>query len=90
MIRPSRSPLELFAECRALRVRLIPAPDGGLTIDAPRDTLTPDLLEQLRFHKEALRDSVDQFEERAAIIEFDAGLSRSEAERLPWIQCFTL
>ena len=31
--------------------------------------------------EEGLRD---EFEERAGILEFDAGLSRSEAERLAW------
>jgi hypothetical protein len=45
---------ELLAECEARGVRLFPADDDRLTIDAPRDTLTPDLLDQLKAHKTEL------------------------------------
>lgn len=46
------SPLtELLAECDAQGVRLLLADDGGLTIDAPQDVLTPDLLDRLKTHK---------------------------------------
>ncbi|MCK8786743.1 hypothetical protein M0638_20435 [Roseomonas sp. NAR14] len=31
-------------------------------------------------------DLRDAFEERAAILEFDAGLPRAEAERLAWVE----
>ena len=33
-------------------------------------------------------DRLDDFEERAAILEFDAHLSRSEAERRAWAEVF--
>lgn len=46
------SPLaELLAECDAHGIRLFVADDGGLTIDAPQDALTPDLLGRLKAHK---------------------------------------
>ena len=41
----------LLAECEAHGIRLLLAGDGGLTIDAPRDALTPDLLDRLKAHK---------------------------------------
>jgi hypothetical protein len=42
---------DLLAECDAQGIRLAPNNDGGLTIDAPQDVLTPELLDQLRIHK---------------------------------------
>jgi hypothetical protein len=46
------SPLTvLLAECDAQGVRLFVADGGGLTIDAPQDALTPDLLDKLKAHK---------------------------------------
>lgn len=56
---------------------------------APRSALTPDLLDRLKAHKAELLASIERFEERAAIMEFDAGLDRHEAERLAWKECFT-
>ena len=52
----------------------------------PRGALTPELLAALRRHRAEiaaiLREAqADAAEERAAILEFDAGLSRAEAER---------
>lgn len=35
-------------------------------------------------------DRLDDFEERAAIMEFDTGLPRAEAERLAWAEAFAL
>jgi len=40
----------LLADCDAHGIRLALA-DGGLTIDAPEDALTPDLLARLKDHK---------------------------------------
>ena len=40
----------------------------------------------MRRHKEVLHGVVEAFEERAAITEYCAGLSRPEAEALAW-QC---
>lgn len=42
---------DLLAECDAQGIRLIPAGPGGLTVDAPQDVLTPELIERLRTHK---------------------------------------
>jgi hypothetical protein len=42
---------ELLADCHARGIRLVPAGDGGLTIDAPEDALTPDLLGRLKAYK---------------------------------------
>ena len=45
---------ELLADCDAHGIRLLLADDGGLTIDAPQDDLTPDLLDRLKAHKAEL------------------------------------
>jgi len=42
---------ELLADCDARGIRLHPAGDGGLTIDAPRAALTPEMLARLKAHK---------------------------------------
>jgi hypothetical protein len=42
---------ELLADCDARGIRLHPAGDGGLTIDAPQAALTPDMLARLKCHK---------------------------------------
>lgn len=39
---------DLLAELSRFDVRLTPTGDGGLTIDAPEGTLTPDLIERLK------------------------------------------
>lgn len=86
----TRSPIDralalmIVAERQGVRFRL----DGeaGVTMCDPRRALTPELLAELQRHKaeiaslleEARRDAI---EERAAILDFDAGLSRREAER---------
>ena len=44
----------LLADCDAHGIRLLLADDGGLTIDAPQDALTPDLLDRLKAHKPEL------------------------------------
>lgn len=44
----------LLAQCDVQGIRLVPNNEGGLTIDAPQDVLTPELLGQLRFHKAEL------------------------------------
>jgi hypothetical protein len=41
----------LLADCDAHGIRLMPAGDGGLTIDSPQDALTPGLLDRLKAHK---------------------------------------
>lgn len=47
----SSSLIGLLAECRSHGIRLKLDDDSGLNIDAPRDALTPDLLDRLRAHK---------------------------------------
>ena len=42
---------DVLAECETHGIRLLPAGDGGLTIDAPQGALTPNLLGRLRTHK---------------------------------------
>jgi hypothetical protein len=42
------------------------------------------LAQQLLSHKAAILEILELFEERAAIMEYDGGLPRAEAERLAW------
>lgn len=42
---------DLLAECDAQSIRLVLASNGGLTIDAPQDVLTRELIERLRTYK---------------------------------------
>lgn len=67
-----------------------PLPDGKLSI-SPVMNITPEIRNWIRAHKadvlaelarEADEDAREYFEERAAIMEHDGGLSRTEAERL--------
>lgn len=46
--------VELLAECDAHEIRLSLAGDSELTIDAPQDALTPDLIGRLKAHKSEL------------------------------------
>lgn len=45
---------ELLFECDSQAIRLVLVGDGRLTIDAPEDALTPELIERLKAHKGAL------------------------------------
>jgi len=45
---------ELVADCDAHGIRLLVASDGGLTIDAPQNALTPNLVGRLKAHKAEL------------------------------------
>ena len=49
---------ELLSECHDKDIRLFPAVDGGLNIDAPANTLTPSLLAQLKDSKAQLLASL--------------------------------
>ena len=75
-----------MAKCHAHGIRLTALADGRLEVDGPAGSLTPDLVASLRKHKTGLlvmlHDEAYELEERAAILEFDAGLPRHEAERL--------
>lgn len=72
----------IMRECEDNDIRLSLGRDGRLSIDAPEDALNTELLEQLHFNKSEILVAIERFEERAAIIEFEAGFSRQEAERM--------
>jgi len=79
----ARKLIDEFAE---VGIRLT-AENGQVVFEGPREVLTPARIEELRRHKAELLAALaapdpDAFEERAAIIEFDAGLPRQEAETL--------
>ncbi|MBP2301953.1 hypothetical protein [Azospirillum picis] len=68
-----------------LRLRA-PAPLPPALVSAVRAE-KPGLIRLLSGHADAL-DRLDDFEERAAILEFGGHLSRSEAERKAWDDIF--
>jgi len=72
----------LFRRLIRLGVVLSMTDDGRLVYDAPASVLDADLLETIRFHRDQLLELVERFEERAAIAQYDGGLSRGDAERL--------
>jgi hypothetical protein len=78
----------LLTECGTHDIQLSRGDGELLEIDAPQGALTSELLDRLRAGKAALLEVIEEFEERAAIMEFDAGLSRHEAERLVRDQYF--
>jgi hypothetical protein len=51
---------------------------------APKGVMTAALVDGMRQHKEALLALLELFEERAAILEYCAGLPRADAERQAW------
>ena len=53
--------------------------DGNLHVQ-PRDRITDSIRATIRQHKDALVDFLETWEERAAIMEYDAGMSRTQAE----------
>jgi hypothetical protein len=69
----------LLAEVEPLGVRLF-VREGRVGYRAPKGTMTPELLASLSAHKEALKDALMELEERAAIMQFDAWMTRTEAE----------
>ncbi len=73
---------EIMADLGRLGIRL--KAEGERLRFHPRSTVTPELLHRLRDHKADLLDAMERIEERAAILEFDAGLSRDDAERFAW------
>ena len=78
--------LALLQQLQPLEVVLTPYPDGTLRYKAPKGTLTSELLDGMRRHKEELHGVVEDFKERAALAEYCGGLPRPEAEALAW-QC---
>lgn len=55
--------------------------EGNLHI-SPRDQITDAIRDTIRQHKADLVDFLESYEERAAIMEYGAGLSREQAEIL--------
>jgi hypothetical protein len=76
--------LTLAQQVRTLGVVLTPSPDGTLRYKAPKGTLTPELLDTMRQHKDVLHGLVEEWSERAAIAEYGGELLREAAERLAW------
>lgn len=58
------------------------APDGRLCYDAPAGVLGADLIDAMKSNRDDLLGLVELIEERAAIREYDGGLSRADADRL--------
>ncbi len=56
--------------------------NGRLSIDAPRGFLTEGVVSEMGANREDLLALVEQWGERAAIMEYDGGLARVDAERL--------
>jgi hypothetical protein len=59
----------------------IQAIEGNLHV-SPSAKITDSIRQTIRQHKDALVDFIETYEERAAIMEYDAGLSREQAEIL--------
>ena len=57
-----------------------------LSVDVTAGNVTPAMHEALRHHQEALLTMLEWYEERAGMLEYEAGLSRTEAEREAWTQ----
>jgi hypothetical protein len=63
------------------------AENGQVVFEGPWEVLTPERIEELRRHKAELLAALaapdpDAYEERAAIMEFDGGMPRQDAETL--------
>jgi hypothetical protein len=76
--------LDLLQQLRDLGVVLTPYPDRTLRYKAPKGTLTPALVDGMHRQKAELHALVEEWSERAAIMEYDGGLPRAEAEGLAW------
>ena len=76
---------ELLHHLRGAGLVLTVTPAGGLHV-APREALTDDLRAVIRAERDSLVRALDAeaqreaFEERAAIMEFDGGMTRADAE----------
>lgn len=73
----------MLASLHRRGVRLWLAADR-VHFDGPADALDDETLRACRAVRDDLRDLLEQIEERAAIVEFDAGLSRHDAEAAAW------
>jgi hypothetical protein len=71
----------LVSDLRALGVVFSIGADGRLSYDAPRGVVTDEILARIRESGDEVLGIVERIEERATILEYDAGLDRREAER---------
>jgi hypothetical protein len=79
------TPLELLHTLRDLDIHLTLMPDGEyFQGSAPAGVLTAALLDAIRRHKPALLAIHELYNERASLLEYDAGMSRDDAEREAW------
>jgi hypothetical protein len=86
MIAPS---LHADLLARGVKVSIAPTPKDSpelpllrLRVQAPECALTPSLKDAIRRHRDELLAYVFAVEERAAVIEYDGGHAREDAERL--------
>ena len=82
------APLNILAALASYGVKAV-IENGRVRLVCPKDNPPPaELIEAARAHKDELHQLLaqearcDRFEERAAILEFDEGLSRAEAEAI--------
>ena len=76
--------LALLKQLHDLGVVLTPSPDSTVSCRAPKGVLTPPLLDAMRQHKQELHALVEEWSERAAMMEFQAGVPRAQAEACAW------
>ena len=76
--------MALFYQLHTLGASLAPYPNGTVRCRAPKGVLTLALLDAMHEQKAELHALVELWAERAAIMEYDGGLSWAKAERLAW------
>lgn len=72
----------LFRELHALGVVLSIDDRGRLSFEAPEGVVSESLIVRIRAEGDALLAIVERIDERAAIMEYDAGFLRADAERI--------
>jgi hypothetical protein len=72
--------VELLVKLKQAGVILSIRSDGKLAYLGPAESIGPDVIEEIKAVRDELLAVVELFEERAAILEFDGGLDRGEAE----------
>jgi hypothetical protein len=72
--------VELFLELQKAGVQFLIVSDGKLAYRGPVDSLKSEVIERMKLVRDELLSVVERYEERAAILEFDNGLERAEAE----------
>jgi hypothetical protein len=72
--------VELFLELEKAGVQFLIVGDGKLAYRGPVDSLKSEVIERMKLVRDELLSVVERYEERAAIIEFESGLSKSQAE----------